>query len=137
MRCYDCQKLALLCTSTSRILSNDPKGRCYLNEFDSLNPNRLFFEYWRAYKACRKYAIDPSLLKNQDEWDLLEEAILRVSPRWQPTHMKLEVENELFEYVKESLLMLSNYWITSMDMVESAFKLFLLEKYDSCYCKYF
>lgn len=137
MRCFDCQKLARLCLSTSRVLANDPKGRFYLNEFDSINPNRLFCEYWRAYKICIKYALEPKLLKNQDDWDHLVETIQTVSPRWQSDHMRLEVQIDLFDYVKESLVMLSNYWITSMDMVESAFKMYLLEKYDSCFCKYF
>ena len=31
MRCLDCQKMALLCTSTSKSIVEDPKGRYYLS----------------------------------------------------------------------------------------------------------
>ena len=137
MRCLDCQKMALLCTSTSKSIVEDPKGRYYLSKFAEENPGRLFSGYWFAYKVCKKYAMEPNLSENQNEWNLLEEVILKVSPRWRSTHMKLEIDNRLFEYVKENLLMLAQYWLKSMDMVEGAFKLFLIGKYDDCFCKYF
>lgn len=138
MRCNKCIDIQHFCMITSKMMAGNDKGRDYLDKFANENPDLAYSKFWNAYKICMKYISEPKLLEeNHNNWDELLQAIIRVCTKWDWIDLKTNIDNKSFKEVELKLTMLASYWIKCMDLTNSRFHTYLMNRYNNCYCRFF